>query len=295
MDEIVRAISDDGFIKIAAINSKEMTERIRTIHNSTPVITAALGRTLSATSIIGNSLKGDDISVTVRINGGGPAGSIIVVSDSAGNVRGYAQNAQVDIPKKPNGKLDVSGAVGTDGMLTVIRDLNMKEPYVGSTALVSGEIADDFTAYFATSEQTPTACALGVLVDTDRSVRAAGGYIASLMPGAPDELIDVLEGNVARAGAVSSILDGGTVDDVIAKVMDGIAYKIVERDPVEYRCYCNRERVISALISISEDDLNELAESGENVEVTCQFCDNVYAFTPDEVVKIKNDAAESSY
>jgi len=206
MDEIVRAVAGDGFIKIAAIKNTSMVERARQIHHSTPVITAALGRTMAATSIIGNTLKGQEESVTVRINGSGPAGSIIAVSDAGGNVRAYAQNAAVVLPLKENGKLDVGRAVGADGTLTVIKDLNMKEPYVGSTELVSGEIAEDFTSYFAVSEQTPAAVALGVLVDRDQSVITAGGYIIQLLPGAPDSLIDGLEQNIRIVGPVTDVL-----------------------------------------------------------------------------------------
>ena len=206
MDEIVRAVAADGFIKMTAISSKEMVERARSIHNTTPVCTAALGRTLTATSIIGNMLKGDDQSVTVRINGGGVAGSIITVSDAIGNVRGYVTNPHVDIPLKENGKLDVGGAVGNNGMLTVRKDLNMREPYVGSVELVSGEIAEDFTAYFYESEQTPSACALGVLVDRDYTVKAAGGYLIQLLPDAPEEIAVQLEQSILNTGSVTSLL-----------------------------------------------------------------------------------------
>ena len=207
MDEIVRAVAADGFIKMTAISARDMVERARALHNTTPVCTAALGRSLIATSIIGNMLKGDDQSVTVRINGGGETGSIITVSDSTGNVRGYIKNPYVDIPLKPNGKLDVGGAVGTNGMLTVTKDLNMREPYIGSVALVSGEIAEDFTAYFYESEQTPSACALGLLVDRDYTVKAAGGYLIQLLPNAPEEIAIQLEQSIYNTGSVTSVLE----------------------------------------------------------------------------------------
>ena len=288
MGELVRAVSSDGFIKIAAVSMKDAVERARQIHAASPVISAALGRVMAAASIIGNSLKEKDASITVRINGGGPAGSIIVVSDMEGNVRGYVQCPQVDLPLKENGKLDVGGAVGKDGMLTVIKDLNMREPYVGSTQLVSGEIAEDFTAYFAESEQTPAACALGVLIDTDGSVKAAGGYVIQLLPNAPDDIADGLEQNIANVGAVTGILETHTPEDLIKLVLIGFEPKILERSEVEYKCYCSRDRVIAALSSVSESELDDIEKSGDDIEVTCQFCDCVYTFRLDEIRQFRN-------
>jgi molecular chaperone Hsp33 len=294
-DEILRAVSADGFIQMTAISSRHLTERARLIHNTTPVVTAALGRTLAATSIIGHMLKDPKASVTVRINGGGPAGTILTVSDSAGNVRGYAQNPQADVPKKANGKLDVGGVVGTDGMLTVIKDLNLRDPYVGSTALVSGEIAEDFTRYFYESDQTPSAVALGVLVDTDRSVLAAGGYVVSLLPGAPEDLLETLEQNIAKTGAVTDVLKEGTADDLIRSVLSGFEPRILERSPIEYRCYCSRDRVLGVVSGIDEKELEDIKSAGEPVEVTCQFCDVVYHIQPEEIEqyrqKARNDEA----
>ncbi len=287
MDKLVRAIADGGNIRITAISTKELTERARNMHKTLPVVTAALGRTLAATSMIGNSLKGEDDSVTVRINGGGPVGSIIAVSDSCGNVRGYAQNAQVDLPLKENGKLDVGGAVGTDGMLTVIKDLNLREPYVGSVQLISGEIAEDFTAYFAESEQTPTACALGVLVDTDQSVAAAGGYIVQLLPGAPEELAEKLEKNIAEAGAVTGVLLGNDDPELLVeKIIEGFDYEILETDEVCYKCYCSCERVAGALSSINKKELEDIKKEGKPIEITCQFCDKTYIFDIEEIEKL---------
>ncbi len=292
-DEIVTAVSSDGFIRISAVSTRAIVERARQIHNTSPVVTAALGRTLSAVSMIGYGLKDPKASVTVRINGGGPAGTILAVSDSGGNVRGYAQNPQADVPARPDGKLDVGGVVGTDGMLTVIKDLNLREPYVGSTQLFSGEIAEDFTRYFAESEQTPSAVALGVLIDTDRTVRAAGGYILSLLPGAPEELLDTLEANIASTGPVSEILKEGTAADLIEAVLRGFQPKILERSPIEYRCYCSRNRVLSAMASIDE---KELEDKGETVEITCQFCDEVYRVEPSEIEAFRRntEASEAS-
>ena len=283
MDEIIKAISGDGFVSVSVITSRELTECARVIHDASPVVTAALGRTLAAASIIGSSLKKEDASLTVRINGGGPAGTIIAVSDHMGNVRGYVQNPQIELPLNGIGKLDVGGAVGTDGMLSVIRDFGEKEPYSGATMLVSGEIAEDFAAYFAESEQIPSACALGVLVDTDRSVLAAGGYLIQLLPGAPDGVIDAVEKNVAATGAVTEVLNGGNAEKLLYSVMSGFSPRILERFNVEYRCSCSRERVLSAISSLSGSDISELREDGKTVEVTCQFCDAVYHFSPEEI------------
>lgn len=283
MDEIIRAISADGFVKISAVSTRALTERARQIHKTLPVATAALGRTLAAASMLGNSLKTEGNSVTVRINGGGPLGSIIVVSDYEGNVRGYLQNPAVELPLRPDGKLDVGRAVGKNGTITVTRDLNLKEPYIGSTELVSGEIAEDFAAYLTESEQVGAATALGVLVDRDQSVISAGGYTVELLPGAPEELTELLERNIAAVGAVTGVLQSESVLELVYRVMEGTNPRILERTAVEYRCYCNRERVLSALSSIGKAELSEIESGGEDVEVTCQFCDDVYKFTVGEI------------
>ena len=286
MDEIVRAVTKDGFIKISAISGNRIVERARQLHQLSPVASAALGRTLCATSILGDLLKEEDATVTVRINGGGPIGSVIAVSDSSGNVRGYAQNPHVDLPLKDNGKLDVGGAVGTMGTLTVSRDLGLKEPYIGSTALVSGEIAEDFTYYFVESEQVGAACGLGVLVDTDLSIRCAGGFIVALLPGAPTSLIEKIEDNIAQIGPVTEVLKDGSADNLVGLVLSGLEPEILSRRQVEYRCYCSRDRILRALESIGKKALDELAESDENAEVNCQFCNKNYIFTPDEIQAI---------
>ena len=284
MDEIVKAISEDKFVSISIINAREMTEKAHKIHNSTPVITAALGRALSASSIIGSELKKEDASLTVNINGGGPAGTILVVTEAAGNPRCFVQNPNVEIPKKADGKLDVGGAVGADGVLTIIRDFREKEPYIGSTQLLSGEIAEDFAVYFAESEQIPTVCAFGVLVDVDGSVIAAGGYIASLLPGAPDGVIDKLEENVARTGQVTEILkqDRG-VELLLKSVMADFSPRIISRQAVEYKCTCSRERFMNAILSLSKQELNEIKDEGKPIETSCQFCNAVYVFELDEI------------
>lgn len=283
-DQIVRAMSADGFVKASVITSKEICERARQIHKTLPTATAALGRVLTACSMMGNTQKADDGSLTLQIKGGGPLGTLLATSDSTGNVRGYVQHPQVALMEKYRGKLDVGAAVGTDGMLTVIRDLNLKEPYVGSVELVSGEIAEDVTAYFAQSEQTPTACALGVLVDTDQSVRTAGGYLIQLLPGAPDDVIDRVERGVQSAGAVTALLDEGlNAETLLRRVLPDFELEILETTPVEYRCYCTRERVESTLLSLGREELTAMADSGESAHVECQFCDADYTFSPAEI------------
>ena len=283
-DHIVRAITKDGFVKAMAISSTNLVERARNIHKTTPTATAALGRVLTAASMMGNLQKVDNGALTLQVKGGGPLGTILATSDATGNVRGYVHNPSITLLEKYAGKLDVGAAVGTDGMLTVIRDLQMKEPYIGSVALVSGEIADDVTAYFAQSEQTPTACALGVLVDTDQSVKVAGGYLIQLLPGTPDDVIDKLEAGIQKAGAVTPMLDEGlSPEEILRRVLADFETEILETTPVEYRCYCSRERVLQTLVTIGRKDLQELVEEQKPIRVECQFCDNVYEFSPQEL------------
>lgn len=283
-DYIVRAMTADGYIKAMAISSTHLVERARKIHKTTPTATAALGRVLTAASMMGNVQKAENGALTLQIKGGGPLGTLLATSDATGNVRGYVNNPSVTLLEKYAGKLDVGAAVGTDGMLTVIRDLQMKEPYVGSVALVTGEIADDVTAYFAQSEQTPTACALGVLVDTNQSVKVAGGYLIQLLPGAPEEAIDKLEAGIQRAGAVTPMLsDGLTPEQILERVMSDFEPEFLETTPVAYKCYCSRERVSATLIAIGKKDLQEIADEGEPITIECQFCDTTYEFTPEEI------------
>ena len=284
MDRIVRAISSDGLVQAAAICSRDLTERARQIHKLLPVGTAALGRTLSAASLMGNALKDGGASLTLQIKGGGPLGTVLAVSDNQGNVRGYVTNPQVDIPLRPDGKLDVGGAVGHEGTLTVIKDLHMKEPYVGTIDLLGGEIAEDVAAYFVESEQIPTACGLGVLVDRDQSVKAAGGYLIQLMPGATEDTIVKVEGGIMAAGNVSAILDkDDDPEHLLREVMSDFAPKILETCPVEYRCYCSRQRVERALISLGKDELRQILDEQGHCSMTCQFCDAVYDFSGDEL------------
>jgi len=288
-DYLVRGMTMDGFVKVVAIRSTEMVRRGAQIHNTTPNATAAFGRALTAASMMGNMQKTPNGSMTLQIKGGGPIGSIVCVSDPVGNVRGYVYEPNVPLVEKYPGKLDVGATVGTNGTLTVIRDLQMKEPYVGSVELVSGEIGDDVTAYFAQSEQTPTACALGVLVDRDRSVKVAGGYLVQLLPGAPDEVVDKLEAGIQRAGAVTKMLDAGlTPEDILGQVCGDLGVVFMETTEVGYKCYCDRDRVTAALISLGREELSQIRDEGKEFPVECQFCDEVYSFTPsdlDELLK----------
>ena len=288
-DYLVRGMTMDGFVKVVAIRSTNLVAEAARIHKTTPNATAAFGRALTAASMMGNMQKVDNGSMTLQIKGGGPIGSIVCVSDPVGNVRGYVYEPNVPLVEKYPGKLDVGATVGTNGTLTVIRDLQMKEPYVGSVELISGEIGDDVTAYFAQSEQTPTACALGVLVDQDCSVKVAGGYLLQLLPGAPDEVIDKLEEGIKRAGAVTAMLDIGlTPEDILGQVCGDLGVVFMETTEVDYKCYCDRNRVTAALISLGREELAQIRDEGKPFPVECQFCDSVYSFTPkdlDELLK----------
>ena len=286
-DYLVRGMSVDGFVKVVAIRSTELVRRGAEIQGTTPNATAAFGRCLTAASMMGNMQKVEDGSMTMQIRGGGPIGTITVVSDSTGNVRGYVTEPKVPHVSKFPGKLDVGATVGTEGTITIIRDLQMKEPYIGSIPLVSGEIADDVTAYFAYSEQIPTVCALGVLVDGDGSVKVAGGYLVQLLPGAPEETIDTLERGVQRAGTVTAMLEAGlTPEDILGQVCGELGVVFMETTEVSYKCYCSRERVEGVLISLGREELEEIASEGKTFPVECQFCDTVYQFTPEDIRKL---------
>ena len=279
-DEIVRAMTSDGHVKAVAITGRDIVERARQIHTLLPMSTAALGRTMLGASMMGDMLKEEKGAVTIQIKGGGPLGTILAVADCEGNVRGYVQNPHVEIVEKCQGKLDVSAGVGTTGTLTVIKDIGLKEPYVGSIGLFSGEIADDLAMYFVESEQIPTACALGVLVGTDQSVTSAGGYIIQLLPGASEEIITKIEAGVHRLGPVSRALESGMdAEELLRSVLSDFEVTVLEKHPVEYRCYCSRDRVSRALISMGREEMTSLIEEQEQAELTCQFCDKVYHFT----------------
>lgn len=287
MGEIVRIITTDGMVMASAITGTDIVARARAIHNTSPTATAALGRSLMACSMMGNQLKGEENSLTLQIRGDGPLGGITCVSDSQGNVRGYAVNPQADVARKQEGKLDVGGAVGA-GSLTVIKDLGMRDPYVGSIALVSGEIAEDVTAYFAESEQIPTACALGVLVQGGSGeVITAGGYLIQLLPGADEEAICKVERGLQKVGYVTGHLkEGKSALDLIRDVLGEFEIEVLETCPVEYRCYCSRDRVVKVLISMGSQEMRSLIEEQGKAELTCQFCDQVYRFSREELEEI---------
>ena len=291
MDELVRVIAKDAPVKAMAITGTVMVERARQIHDTWPVATAALGRLLMAASMMGDMLKAEDGSVTLRVRGGGPLGTLTAVSDSEGNVRGYVQNPAVDVARKAHAKLDVGLAVGFDGDLTVIKDVGMKEPYVGSVQLVGGEIAEDIAAYFVESEQIPTACALGVLIAPDQTVQTAGGYLIQLLPGADEGVISAIERGIARLGAVSAALDSGvSALELLRQVLCEFELEVLETSPVEYRCYCSEERVSRALISMGQAELTSLIEEQGGAELTCQFCDKIYSYSKEDLEKLLAEA-----
>ena len=290
MDQMIRMIAKDAPVKASAISARDLVERARNIHTLLPVATAALGRTLMAASMMGDALKEEKGALTLQIKGGGPLGTVLAVSDSGGNVRGYVQNPHVELMEKEPGKLDVGAAVGVDGTLTVIKDIGLKEPYVGSIGLFSGEIADDIAMYFVESEQIPTACALGVLVGVDQSVTSAGGYLIQLLPGADDSVIEKIEAGVHRVGSVSRALESGMdAESLLRAVLSDFDLEVLETHPVEYRCYCNRERVSRALISMGREELQNMIEEQGSAELTCQFCDAVYRFTKEDLEQLSAD------
>jgi molecular chaperone Hsp33 len=286
-DQIIRVLAKNAAVKASAITAADMVERARQIHKTLPVATAALGRTLMACSMMGNQLKEENGSVTLRIKGDGPLGGITAVADSQGNARGYVVNPAVDLPLKGPAKLDVGSAVGKTGSLTVIKDMQMKEPYVGTVPLVSGEIAEDITSYFAESEQIPTACALGVLVDVDQSVACAGGYLIQLLPGADEAAISAIERGIEKVGPVTEALrDGKSARELVEQVLSEFELEVLSQELVEYRCYCSRERVTRALISMGREELESLIREQGRAELTCQFCDKVYHYTKEELEEL---------
>ncbi len=280
MGKLVRTISQDGGILCCAMDSTDIAYRSEQIHRTSAVVTAGLGRLLTAASMMGCMLKGEDNSVTLRIQADGPAGNLIAVSDSRGNVRGCVDNPVVELELNQFGKLDVSGAVGKNGMLYVVKDLGLKEPYVGQVPLVSGEIAEDITNYFAVSEQIPTVCGLGVLVNPNLTVQAAGGFLVQLLPGASEETIARLEENVRSLEPVSKMLANGSTPQQIAfRVLDGFAPQVLDEFNTEYRCDCSRARVERALLSMGRGELEDMAQEREVTQVECHFCEKVYSFT----------------
>ena len=293
MSKIVRYIMTDGSAFVIATDSTDIIAEMEQIHKTSATVTAALGRLTTAASMMGVMLKGKEDSITLRMNGGGPTGDLIAVSDSDGNPRAYVQNPVVEIPLNAQGKLDVSGAVGTEGQLYVIKDIGMKEPYLGQTPIISGEIAEDITNYFATSEQTPSVCALGVLVNPDLTVKNAGGFIIQLLPGCDDEVIDIIEKNISEIPSVTEMLDSKmTADDIAKRAMNGLDIEKLDESNTSYKCNCSKERVEAALVSTGLDNLQEMAETQEDTEVECHFCNKKYKFTPDDIKKLIKSATK---
>lgn len=280
MGKLVRTISREGGVICIAVDSTDAIAKMEQIHHTSAVITAAEGRLLTAASIMGTQLKSREDSITLRMEGDGPVGHLIAVSDGSGNVKGYMTNPVVELPLNQKGKLDVAGAVGKNGFLYVIRDMGMREPYIGQVPIVSGEIAEDITNYYAVSEQIPTVCGLGVLVNPDLTVKAAGGFLVQLLPGATDEEIDRLEANINGLKPVSQMIEEGMSPQQIAfRVLEGFEPEILDEYDMDYVCDCSRDRVERALISIGKAELLKMAEEEQQVEVGCQFCDKKYIFT----------------
>lgn len=289
-DYVIRATAADGLIRAFAATTRDMTEQARIAHNTSPVATAALGRLLTAGAMMGVDMKGEDDILTLKIQGDGPIGGLIVTADSHGRVKGYAFNPQVMLPPNSQGKLDVGGALGV-GVLSVIKDIGLKEPYVGQTILVTGEIAEDLTYYFATSEQVPSSVALGVLMNKDNTVRQSGGFIIQLMPGAPEGMIDRLEAHLKEITSITTLLNvGNTPEMILEHVLGEFGLEINDRVPVEFYCNCTKERVEKALISVGKKDIQEMIDDGKSIEVNCHFCNKNYEFTVEELKQLLDKA-----
>ena len=282
-DYIVRATAADHQLRAFAVTSKDIVEKAREIHNTSPVATAAIGRLLTAASIMGCMMKGEKDVLTLQIECGGPIGGITVTADSNADVKGYVNNPNVILPPNAQGKLDVSGALGP-GFLNVIKDIGLREPYNGQTHLVSGEIAEDLTYYFATSEQVPSSVGLGVLMDKDNHVRQAGGFIIQVMPDTDDEVIDKLEARLGEVHSVTEMLDKGmTPEDILNYVLEGMDVEILETVPTQYKCDCSFERVSKVIASLGKKELQEMIDDGKPVEVNCQFCGSHYKFDTEQL------------
>jgi len=287
-DYIIRATAGDDAIRAFAIYSKDMVEEARKRHDSTPVVTAALGRLLSGCAMMGTMLKGENDILTIQIQGSGPAKGLVVTADSKGNVKGYPMNPYVDIPPLRKGKLDVGGALGL-GVMSVIKDMGLKEPYVGQIALQTGEIGDDLTYYFATSEQVPSSVGLGVLIDTDGSVKQAGGFIIQLMPFTDESIISRLEEKIAAVSSVTEMLDKGmTPEDILEDILGEFGLKIQDKIECGFNCNCGKERISKVLASLSKKEMDDMIEAGEPVEIKCHFCNTAYKFEVDDLKKIRS-------
>ena len=282
-DYMIRATAADGQIRAFAATTKEMVETAKNAHNTSPIATAALGRLMTAAAMMGSDLKGEGELLTLRIEGDGPIGGLLVTADGKGDVKGYAFNPDVMLPPNAQGKLDVVGSLGL-GVLSVIKDIGLKEPYVGQTQLITGEIAEDLTYYFATSEQVPSSVALGVLMNKDNTVRQAGGFIIQLLPGASDEIIDRLEAKLSGISSITSLLDAGkTPEEILTDILGEFGLEILKKMPVQFHCDCERSRVEKAIISIGRKEIQDMIDEGKEIEVNCQFCNKHYKFSVDEL------------
>ena len=282
-DYMIRATAADGQIRAFAATTKEMVETAKNAHNTSPIATAALGRLMTAAAMMGSDLKGEGELLTLRIEGDGPIGGLLVTADGKGDVKGYAFNPDVMLPPNAQGKLDVGGSLGL-GVLSVIKDIGLKEPYVGQTQLITGEIAEDLTYYFATSEQVPSSVALGVLMNKDNTVRQAGGFIIQLLPGASDEIIDRLEAKLSGISSITSLLDAGkTPEEILTDILGEFGLEILKKMPVQFHCDCERSRVEKAIISIGRKEIQDMIDEGKEIEVNCQFCNKHYKFSVDKL------------
>ncbi|WP_352417918.1 Hsp33 family molecular chaperone HslO [Proteiniborus sp.] len=290
-DYVIRAMDDEGNIRVFVAKTTNLVNNARNIHNTTPTASAALGRTLTAVTIMGTMLKNERETVSLQLKGAGPLGTVLAVANSKGEVKGYVSNPSVDLPLKNNGKLDVGGAVGQNGKVTVIRDYGLKEPYIGQSDIVTGEIAEDLANYYVYSEQQPSAVALGVLVDRDTSIKAAGGYIIQVLPEATDEALDKLEANLANIEPVSSLIEKGyTPEDILLNVCNGFKMDIKDKTSVKLTCDCSVERMQKALIAIGREELNKIIEEDGEAELVCHFCNEKYKFNRDELVSLLNES-----
>ncbi|MFR4549100.1 MAG: Hsp33 family molecular chaperone HslO [Clostridiaceae bacterium] len=282
-DYMIRATAAEGQIRAFAATTRDMVENAKNAHNTSPVATAALGRLMTAAAMMGADLKGEKDLLTLRIEGSGPLGGLLVTANGHGDVKGYAFNPDVMLPPNAQGKLDVGGSLDL-GVLSVIKDIGLKEPYVGQTQLVTGEIAEDLTYYFATSEQVPSSVALGVLMNKDNTVRQAGGFIIQLLPGASDEIIDKLETKLSGISSITAILDAGkTPEEILTDILGEFGLDISTKMPVQFHCDCERSRVEKAIISIGKKEIQDMIDEGKEIEVNCQFCNKHYKFSVDEL------------
>lgn len=282
-DYMIRATAAEGQIRAFAATTRDMVENAKNAHNTSPVATAALGRLMTAAAMMGADLKGEKDLLTLRIEGSGPLGGLLVTANGHGDVKGYAFNPDVMLPPNAQGKLDVGGSLDL-GVLSVIKDIGLKEPYVGQTQLVTGEIAEDLTYYFATSEQVPSSVALGVLMNKDNTVRQAGGFIIQLLPGASDEIIDKLEAKLSGISSITALLNvGKTPEEILTDILGEFGLEILSKMPVQFRCDCDRSRVEKAIISIGKKEIQDMINEGREIEVNCQFCNKHYKFSVDEL------------